>query len=145
MRCATPGLPGPLVRADFSARGGALATTRLLDLPEPPTAIVYANDLMAIAGSAVAAGRGVDVPGDLSIAGFDDTEVAAHLRPALTTVRTDAFAWGRAAAVRLMAASGRRQDAPKIELPPPRLVVRDSTAAPRPLTSRTRHERSTDR
>ena len=50
------GLPeGPCVEADFSAEGGADATRELLDLPEPPTAIVYANDLMAIAGMAVAA------------------------------------------------------------------------------------------
>ncbi len=132
--------PGPLERADFSARQGALATTRLLDLAEPPTAIAYANDLMAIAGSAVAAGRGMDVPGDLSIAGFDDTEVAAHLRPALTTVRTDAFAWGRAAAVRLTDLVAGNV-APKIELPSPQLVIRDSTAAPRPIGSRP-HQRS---
>ena len=98
------GLPeGPCVRSDFSAQGGADATKALLDLPEPPTAIVYANDLMAIAGMAVAASRGLDVPGDLSITGFDDTEVSAHLQPALTTVRTDAYAWGQAAAKRLMA------------------------------------------
>ncbi len=129
---------GPLERADFSAQGGALATERLLDLPDPPTAIVYANDLMAIAGSAVAAGRGVDVPGDLSITGFDDTEVTAHVRPPITTVRTDAFAWGRAAAVRLTSLIA-GNDAPKITLPRPLLVIRDSTAVPRPSRSRPRN------
>lgn len=133
--------PGPLEHADFSAQGGADATKRLLDLTEPPTAIVYANDLMAIAGAAAAAGRGVDVPGDLSITGFDDTEVTAHLRPPLTTVRTDAFAWGRAAAVTLMALV-EGNDAPTITLPPPHLVLRDSTApprAPQSVSSRPRH------
>ncbi len=69
---------------------------------EPPTAIVYANDLMAMAGLSVAAGRGVDVPGQLSVTGFDDTELAAHVRPALTTVATDVTGWGRAAATRLL-------------------------------------------
>jgi DNA-binding LacI/PurR family transcriptional regulator len=133
------GVPaGPLERADFSAQGGARATALLLDLPEPPTAIVYANDLMAIAGSAVAAGRGVDVPGDLSITGFDDAEVSAHVRPPLTTVRTDAFAWGRAAAVRLTSLIAGNH-APETTLPRPLLVIRDSTAAPRPSGSRTRH------
>lgn len=133
------GVPaGPLERADFSAQGGARATALLLDLPEPPTAIVYANDLMAIAGSAVAAGRGVDVPGDLSITGFDDAEVSAHVRPPLTTVRTDAFAWGRAAAVRLTSLIA-GNDAAETTLPRPLLVIRDSTAAPRPSGSRTRH------
>ena len=124
------GLPGsPHVTADFSAAGGAAATAALLDLAEPPTAIVYANDLMAIAGTALAATRGVDVPGDLSVTGFDDTEVAAHLLPPLTTVRTDAFGWGRAAALRLMAlVEGTPTSNP--DLPPPRLVVRSSTGPP---------------
>ena len=125
------GLPeGPMVPADFSARGGAAATTVLLDLAEPPTAGVYANDLMAIAGTAVAVGRGLEVPRDLSVTGFDDTEVAAHLRPALTTVRTDAFSWGRAAADRLTALVGGTSKINAAALPPPDLVVRDSTAAP---------------
>jgi DNA-binding LacI/PurR family transcriptional regulator len=125
------GLPeGPMVPADFSAQGGAAATATLLDLAEPPTAVVYANDLMAIAGTATAVGRGLDVPRDLSVTGFDDTEVAAHLRPSLTTVRTDPFSWGRAAAERLTAlVEGAPTDTDPV-LPPPSLVVRDSTAAP---------------
>jgi DNA-binding LacI/PurR family transcriptional regulator len=125
------GLPeGPCVEADFSAGSGAVATRTLLDLAEPPTAIVYANDLMAIAGTATAVGRGLDVPRDLSVTGFDDTEVAAHLRPSLTTVRTDPFSWGRAAAERLTAlVEGAPTDTDPV-LPPPSLVVRDSTAAP---------------
>jgi DNA-binding LacI/PurR family transcriptional regulator len=127
--------PGPAVESDFSAAGGAAATARLLDLAEPPTAVVYANDLMAIAGAALAAGRGLDVPTDLSVTGFDDTEVAAHLRPALTTIRTDAFGWGRAAAdrlTRLVAGTETIKPADNPTMPPPRLVVRDSTAPPRP-------------
>ena len=55
--------------------------SELLDLAEPPTAVVFANDLMAMAGLAVALARGVDVPGDLSVTGFDDIELAAHLQP----------------------------------------------------------------
>jgi DNA-binding LacI/PurR family transcriptional regulator len=130
--------PGPLVRADFSAQGGADATKELLDLAEPPTAVVYANDLMAIAGAAVAASRGVDVPDDLSIVGFDDTEVSAHLRPPLTTVRTDAFAWGRASAVRLTALV-EGSEAPDLSVPSPDLVIRSSTAPPRVAGPRPRH------
>ncbi len=118
--------PGPHVEADFSAEAGADATRRLLDLAEPPTAVVYANDLMAIAGIAVAAARGIDVPGDLSIAGFDDTELAAHLQPPLTTVTTDVVGWGRAAATRMLALVDRREPT-RTDLTPPRLVVRGST------------------
>ncbi len=127
---ATAGLAeGPHVEADFSAQGGAAATKVLLDLPQRPTAIVYGNDLMAIAGMAVASARGLVVPRDLSITGFDDTEVAAHLQPSLTSVRTDAYGWGAAAAARLLAAVA-GTPAPNPTLPPPHLVIRASTAPP---------------
>ena len=139
------GLPeGPCVRSDFSAQGGADATKVLLDLADPPTAIVYANDLMAIAGMAAAAARGFDVPRDLSITGFDDTEVTGHLQPALTTVHTDAYAWGKAAAEQLVAVIDGRETS-NADLPPPHLVIRASTAPPRssPLShtpNRSTHE-----
>ena len=89
------------VEADFTAAGGALATERLLDRPTAPTAILYSNDLMAMAGMAVANRRGIAVPGDLSIVGYDDAELAAYLHPPLSTIRTDAYRWGRAAATHL--------------------------------------------
>ncbi|GAB3994343.1 LacI family DNA-binding transcriptional regulator [Nocardioides marmoraquaticus] len=125
-------VPGPVVEADFSAESGARATAQLLDLADPPTAIVLANDLMATAALAVAHERGVDVPGQLSLTGFDDTEIAAHLRPALTTVRTDVVAWGRTAATRLLRLVGDDVgDVPPA--PAARLVVRASTGpAPTP-------------
>jgi DNA-binding LacI/PurR family transcriptional regulator len=134
------GLPeGPCIRSDFSAQGGAEATKLLLDQPDPPTAIVYANDLMAIAGMAAVNARGLDVPHHLSITGFDDIEVSAHLQPSLTTVRTDAYAWGRAAADCLMAVLEGRE-APNVVLPPPSLVIRASTAPPRTERSLDRRE-----
>ena len=121
------GLPeGPFIEADFSAKAGATATRQLLGLPESPTAIVYANDLMAIAGLAVATAAGIDVPGQLSIAGFDDTELAAHLQPPLTTVTTDVIDWGRAAAIRLLELIDQRP-VTETTLEPPRLLVRGST------------------
>ena len=123
--------PGPCITADFSAQGGADATKVLLDLPEPPTAIVFANDLMAIAGMAVASARGLEVPRDLSVTGFDDTEVSAHLQPPLTTVSTDAFGWGQAAARRLLDVVEGRPGR-NVSLPPPHLVIRASTAPPPP-------------
>jgi LacI family transcriptional regulator, repressor for deo operon, udp, cdd, tsx, nupC, and nupG len=86
---------------------------------------------MAMAGMSSALARGVSIPGDLSVTGYDDTEIAAHLQPSLTTVSTDVVAWGRAAATRLLELV---DDVPQttIELPVPRLVVRRSTGeAPR--------------
>jgi DNA-binding LacI/PurR family transcriptional regulator len=132
------------VTADFTASGGAAATAGLLDLAQPPTAIVYANDVMAIAGMSVAASRGVSVPDQLSVTGFDDTELARHLRPALTTVRSDALGWGAAAAKLLLdvidarpargpARRERSAERPlviHVELPPAELVLRDSCAPP---------------
>jgi LacI family repressor for deo operon, udp, cdd, tsx, nupC, and nupG len=121
------GLPdGPCIEADFSAESGAAATRQLLDLDEPPTAIVYANDLMAMAGLSLAVARGIRIPTDLSITGYDDTEIAAHLQPPLTTVTNDAIGWGRAAATRLLELIN--QEPPTtVALPPVRLVVRGST------------------
>ncbi|MDQ3456339.1 MAG: substrate-binding domain-containing protein, partial [Actinomycetota bacterium] len=122
--------PGPLVQGHFSARGGALATRRLLDLPSPPTAIVYASDIMAIAGLAAAREHGLDVPRDVSIVGFDDTPLAAHVHPALTTARADVLGWGRAATRALTAlAAGHEQ--PDVDCPPAKLILRDSTGPPR--------------
>lgn len=116
------------VAADFTAAGGAAATRTLLEVPKRrPTAVIYANDLMAIAGMAAAQQLGVSVPGELSIVGFDDAELSAYLHPALTTVRTDALGFGRLAAELLLAAiqGGPTEDR---DLPAAQLVVRDSTA-----------------
>jgi DNA-binding LacI/PurR family transcriptional regulator len=125
------GLPlGPCITADFSAQDGANATNALLDLAEPPTAIVYANDLMAIAGMSTAIGRGVEVPGQLSVTGFDDAPLSAYIQPALTTVRTDVVGWGRAAATQLLAVVDRQAGA-EIDLSAPEFVIRASTAPPR--------------
>lgn len=121
--------PGPEAAGDFSAASGAAATRELLQLAHPPTGIVYANDLMAMAGVTVARELGLSVPGDLSLTGFDDTDLAAHLHPALTTVRTDTFRWGQQAARTLLDhIEGRSpQDA---HLPPAQLVLRETTGPP---------------
>jgi DNA-binding LacI/PurR family transcriptional regulator len=124
---AAAGLPdGPCVEADFSAESGATAMRELLDLPEPPTAVMFANDLMAMAGISLALSRGISVPGDVSVTGFDDNELAAHLQPPLTTVNTDVVAWGRAAATRLLDVIDGRTPTPP-HLSDSRLVVRAST------------------
>jgi DNA-binding LacI/PurR family transcriptional regulator len=136
------GLPeGPLERTDFSAASGAEATRALLGRSPRPTAIIYANDAMAIAGLAVARDLGLSIPDDLSVVGFDDSPLAAHVHPALTTVSTNAFDWGQRAASALLDLV---QGAPvaDVELPEAELVVRDSTApAPRPARSANRSPR----
>ncbi|MEV7422630.1 substrate-binding domain-containing protein [Streptomyces sp. NPDC091212] len=104
----------------------------LLDLPEPPTAVFVCSDAMALGVYEAAAARGVRIPDDLSVVGFDDLPEARWATPALTTVRqplSDMSATGLRLLVRLM--EGDRPDAPLTELPT-RLTVRASTAPPRP-------------
>jgi len=126
---ADRGIRSRVVPTDFSAADGARATDALLDADVPPTAIVYSNDNMAIAGLGRAQRRGLVVPRDLSITGFDDAEIGRHLFPALTSVATDARGWGAAAARALLAATtGGAAEA--LALPDPRLIVRASTGAP---------------
>lgn len=111
----------------FTPAGGAAATRDLLARTDRPTAIVYANDLMAIAGIGVARGLGVHVPAALSVTGFDDVSLAAHVSPPLTTVRRDTQAWGqRAAELLLDAIDG--VDVPVRVTLPSAVVVRESTA-----------------
>ncbi|MET3805499.1 DNA-binding LacI/PurR family transcriptional regulator [Nakamurella sp. UYEF19] len=127
---AAAGLPsGSYVEADFTAAGGARATAQLLDGADPPTAILYASDLMAMAGMAEAHRRGIRIPDDLSVVGFDDSELSAHLHPPLTTVRTDAFGWGQAAATALLSYLA-GQHVADVELSAAVFVLRESTAPP---------------
>lgn len=118
--------PGAVVIADFTGAAGARATHELLDLADPPTAIVYANDLMAIAGMSAAMDRGLRVPTDLSIVGFDDIPLAPYVVPPLTTVRQDVIQWGRACARALISLVEGREPA-SVQLPPVEFVVRGST------------------
>jgi len=120
---------GQIVETDFSIAAGADATRKLLRQPEPPTAIVFANDPMAIAGIGVAQELGVRVPDDLSITGFDDIEFARYVYPALTTVGATPMVWGRAAASTLLGLI-RTGSAEDVELPAARLIVRGSASAP---------------
>ena len=120
-----------VVETDFSPGAAARATEELLDLAAAPTAILYGNDLAAVAGLGVAGARGLRVPDDLSVAGFDDSETARWMRPALTTVETRPMQWGgRAAEALLDVVAGR--PVTDVAMEPARLVVRDSTGpAPR--------------
>jgi len=123
---------GPLVVSDFTAAGGAAATAQLLDLADPPTAIVYANDLMAIAGIGLAHKRGLRVPDDLSVTGFDGTELSSHMHPPLTTITTNPFGWGQAAASAMLGVvdSPDPSTIPDVHLEPGRVEIRGSTAIP---------------
>ncbi len=106
---------------------GLAAAEQLLAIVPRPTAIIGLNDLMAI-GALQAAGRaGLCVPGDLSVAGFDDIEVAAYLVPPLTTVRVHTEEAGQRAAELLLRRIENPGAPPQRLMLPGELVVRGST------------------
>jgi LacI family transcriptional regulator len=92
-------MPDPAleVASDFQVEGGIEAAGRLLDAAERPTAIFAFNDNLAIGAMHAARARGLRLPEDLSIVGFDDLEWAQHVTPALTTVRQPLAEMGRMA------------------------------------------------
>lgn len=123
------GLRASSVAADYTAEHGAEATRELLEQAEPPTAIVYDNDVMAVAGLAAARRAGRDVPGDLSIVAWDDSALCELVHPALTAMRRDIAGVGAEAARRLSLAIG-GAEVGDIREDLPTLMVRESTAPP---------------
>lgn len=115
-----------------SHKGGYKATECLLSLPTPPTALFAMDDTMAIGAIGAAVDMGWAVPADLSIIGFDDMEVAAYVRPAITTVRQPIKVLGRKAVELLLTmieAEELCDPCPRLVLEP-ELVVRESSAPP---------------
>ena len=90
------------VTADYTGEDGARATRELLTSPTRPTALIYDNDVMAIAGLAVAQEMGLAVPGDLSIVAWDDSPLCQLVHPPLTALSRDIPAYGAHAARRLL-------------------------------------------
>lgn len=123
--------PALVRHGDFLREGGERHATDLLRLPEPPTAIFAGNDLQALGVLHAASERGLRVPDDLSVVGFDDLAVAELAKPALTTVHQPLREMA-AQATRLVLelAAGAAPENTRVELAT-RLVVRDSTAPPR--------------
>lgn len=119
----------------FTEEGGAAAAAALLARRPDLTALFAANDLMAFGALRELQSRAVDVPGEVSVAGFDDVRMASHLHPSLTTVRVPMYELGQQAfflAMKLL--TGERPEARRL---PVELQVRESTAPVR-LTA---HER----
>ena len=122
-------LPDPrlVASSNFRIDGGRQAGAGLLALADPPTAIFAFNDTMAIGAMQAARERGLEIPDDLSIVGFDDTEEALIAVPALTTVRQPLAEMGRTAvSLLLRQLENRRFEPLRVELET-KLVVRDST------------------
>ena len=115
---------------DFHIASGRTAMAKLLALPEPPTAVVAASDLMALGALRAADEAGREVPRDVSIIGFDDIQLAGHVHPPLTTLRQDKAGLGAEAGRALLALISGDSDEPPVKTLPVELVVRGSTTSP---------------
>jgi LacI family transcriptional regulator, xylobiose transport system transcriptional regulator len=117
---------------DFHVTGGRSGAERLLDLEEPPTAIFAGSDLQAVGVYEAARPRGIRIPDDLSVVGYDDLRLARWAGPPLTTIRQPLTEMAETA-THLLIRMADEPDAPinqRVDLATS-LVVRESTGAPR--------------
>ncbi|WP_422935261.1 LacI family DNA-binding transcriptional regulator [Sinomonas sp. P47F7] len=122
--------PELVIHGKFRVEHGIAGLTALLDRPERPTAIFAGNDAIAVGVLREARRRGIRVPEDLSLVGFDGTVLAEDSVPALTSVAQPLHDMGRAALrTVLRQARGEQLDSHRVELAT-QLVVRESTAPP---------------
>lgn len=123
--------PDRVVEKPFTLRAGREGLAELFDGRDAaPTAVICGNDVLAIGAVAECHARGLRVPEDASITGFDDMEIAAMITPSLTTVRFPTAELGTLAAQHLLARLAGKTVPQRRELPV-ELVVRESTAPPR--------------
>jgi len=123
--------PGRLVEKPYTLGGGREGMRELLQAAPRATAVICGNDVLAIGALAECHGLGLSVPGDVSLTGFDDMEIAAAVAPGLTTVHFPTEELGGYAAQHLIARLAGEPFEPRLELPV-ELVVRGSTAPPPP-------------
>ncbi len=116
------------IESDYTFKGGREAMAKLLELPERPTAVFVANDVMALGATATIQARGLRVPDDISVVGFNDIVLAQYSYPPLTTVRTPPYEMGALAAQMLLKIVKGEDLNPAGSTLRAELVVRDSTA-----------------
>lgn len=132
----TRGLPyeaSAIYPGDFSLDSGRAAAALWLEQPGDtrPTAVFLASDAMACGFIGEVQRHGLEVPRDVSVVGFDDIELIAHISPPLTTIRQPRTAIGQVAAQRLLNRLRGAEDADQDTILPVELIIRASTAAPR--------------
>ena len=120
-----------LTQTDYSLSGGKEAAQELLSLKYPPTALFCSNDYLALGAMKGARERGLDLPKDLSVVGFDDIRIASYITPELTTVRQPAYDMGKLGAQMLFDLMEKRQTKPVQMMLDSSLVVRESTTSPK--------------
>ena len=122
----------------FSFQSGMVAGERLIGLAEPPTAIFASNDDMALGVMWAALHAGLSVPGDISVAGFDDSEPSRMAWPQLTTIRQPIAEMSAAAVDILIEATAKGRGAQTVanRWLDYQLIVRGSTGSPRPASAK---------
>jgi len=133
MKAAGVGSMARVVRGDFTESSGADAAEQLLRSGRVPTAIFAANDQSAIGAYGVLAARGVAVPGDISLIGYDNISAAASRHLSLTTIDQPRTIMGREAlGLAVAAVEGERTSEPHLRVEPT-LVLRSTTGSPSPV------------
>lgn len=129
LECSRLDLVGTIVVGDYSEEAGSRCTRTLLGRAGPPSAVIYDNDVMALAGLGVASELGLAVPDDLSIVAWDDSPLCRLSNPPLSAMTLDVHAMGiqAAGAVLNTLAGG---PVKSYRIPQPRLSARASTARP---------------
>jgi DNA-binding LacI/PurR family transcriptional regulator len=121
--------PELVVHGDGNAESGGPAMETLLALPTPPTAVFCYNDMTALGALRAIHARGLNVPGDISVVGFDDLFIASYTQPLLTTIRQPRRQMGQMAMEMLLKLFADEEVETNIEVSG-ELIVRESTAPP---------------
>ncbi len=119
--------PELVQQGDFDETSGYRAMENLLDLKMPPTAVFAGNDIMAYGAIQAIKDRGLNIPGDISIAGFDDDFFSRYLNPSLTTMTLPVAGLAREAAKKIMECLELKESCnPSQKILPVTLSLRDS-------------------
>jgi len=121
---------GQLVEKEWSVAEGRVALREIMSVLPPPTVVICANDFLAVGAVLESQSLGIEVPRDLSVVGFDDVEIAAHLSPPLTTMRVPMYRLGELTADHLIAKLRGAPVAHAVEVDA-ELIVRGTVGPPR--------------
>ena len=122
--------PEKIIERSYSVKQGREAMRQLLQMDGLPTAVLCGNDILAMGAVAECQSRGIKIPEEISIAGFDDLDMSSQVTPPLTTIHVPSAEMGENAAEYLVAKIRQEPLEPPAEIET-RLMVRETTAKPR--------------
>ena len=113
----------------FTSDSGYRAMNSLLDLEEIPTAVFVASDVVAFGAMQAVKDRGMDIPGDMALVGFDDVSIAKYVEPPLTTIKLPAYDLGWKAGQLALSLIDHEKPGASSQLLETELVIRESCGA----------------